>query len=122
MSADDVNLSRAGANVLGGEIGGGPGPEITVAATLAGISVHSAEGEEIGKVSDIMLEVRSGRIAYAILSEGGLPGVRPKLHAIPWSDSAVGDIALALIVAIVLAPLAHWTCLMSANKGILFDC
>ncbi|CAL8481674.1 protein of unknown function (plasmid) [Caballeronia sp. S22] len=32
-----------------------------------------------------MQEVRSGRIAYAILSEGGLPGVRPKLHAIPWS-------------------------------------
>ncbi|NEK56227.1 PRC-barrel domain containing protein, partial [Rhizobium leguminosarum] len=36
-------------------------------------------------ISDIMLDVRSGRVAYAVLSEGGFLGMGSNLHAIPWS-------------------------------------
>ncbi|SAK70196.1 PRC-barrel domain-containing protein [Caballeronia glebae] len=43
------------------------------------------DGEDIGKISDIMLDVRGGRFAYAVLSEGGFLGMGTKLHAIPWS-------------------------------------
>jgi PRC-barrel domain len=32
-----------------------------------------------------MLDVRGGRIAYAVLSEGGFLGMGSKLHAIPWN-------------------------------------
>lgn len=32
-----------------------------------------------------MLDVRSGRIAYAVLAEGGFLGMGSNLHAIPWS-------------------------------------
>ena len=32
-----------------------------------------------------MLDVRSGRVAYAVLSQGGFLGVGTTLHAIPWS-------------------------------------
>jgi hypothetical protein len=45
----------------------------------------SSDGEHVGKISDIMLDVRGGRIAYAVLSEGGFLGMGSKLHAIPWS-------------------------------------
>ena len=41
------------------------------AATLDGNKVLSSEGDDVGKVKEIMLDVRSGRIAYAVLSSGG---------------------------------------------------
>jgi hypothetical protein len=54
------------------------------AATLDGDKVLSSEGDDIGKIKDIMLDVRSGRIAYAVLSSGGFLGIGDMLLAIPW--------------------------------------
>jgi sporulation protein YlmC with PRC-barrel domain len=62
----------------------GPGPDVMAAATLDGDKVISSDGEDIGKVKDIMLDVRSGRVAYAVLSSGGFLGIGDKLLAIPW--------------------------------------
>src|SRR6201994_2885132 len=74
-----------GANIVGGGIGDGPGPDVMAASTLDGTKVMSSDGEHVGKNSDIMLDVRPGRIAYAVLSEGGFLGMGTTLHAIPWS-------------------------------------
>jgi sporulation protein YlmC with PRC-barrel domain len=62
----------------------GPGPDVMAAATLDGNKVISSDGEDVGKVKDIMLDVSSGRIAYAVLSSGGFLGIGDKLLAIPW--------------------------------------
>ncbi|MFM0571263.1 PRC-barrel domain-containing protein [Paraburkholderia caledonica] len=74
-----------GAKIVGDGIGEGPGPDVMAAATLDGTKVMSSDGEHVGKISDIMLDVRNGRIAYAVLSEGGFLGMGANLHAIPWS-------------------------------------
>ena len=81
------NLSGtgAGASIVGTGRGEGPGPDVMAAATLDGNKVIASDGEEVGKISDIMLDVRSGRVAYAVLSEGGFLGMGTTLHAIPWS-------------------------------------
>ncbi len=63
----------------------GPGPRIMAADTLEGDSVRNAQGEDLGSIQHIMLDVPSGRIAYAVLSFGGWLGVGDKLFAIPWS-------------------------------------
>ena len=63
------------ARITGGAAGVGPGPEIMAAATQDGNKVISADGAHIGKISDIMLDVRSGHVAYAALSEGGFLGM-----------------------------------------------
>ena len=75
----------SGAKIVGGGRGEGPGPEVMAAATLDGNKVMSSDGEHVGKISDIMLDVRSGRIAYAVLAEGGFLGMGATLHAIPWN-------------------------------------
>jgi sporulation protein YlmC with PRC-barrel domain len=62
----------------------GPGPEVMDAATLIGDNVVNAAGESLGKIEAIMLDVASGRIAYAVLSFGGFLGMGSKLFAIPW--------------------------------------
>lgn len=74
-----------GARIIGMGTGEGPGPDVMAAATLDGNKVLTSDGEHIGKISDIMLDVRGGRIAYAVLSSGGFLGMGDDLHAIPWS-------------------------------------
>lgn len=62
----------------------GPGPEVMAASTLAGDDVVNRQGQDLGKIKEIMIDVPSGHIAYVVLSSGGLLGVGDKLFAIPW--------------------------------------
>jgi sporulation protein YlmC with PRC-barrel domain len=79
------NASGGGAQIVGTGTGEGPGPDVMAASTLDGNEVMSSDGEHVGKISDIMLDVRSGMVAYAVLSEGGFLGIGTTLHAIPWN-------------------------------------
>ena len=63
----------------------GPGPRIMSAGSLDGEDVVNRAGEDLGTIKEIMLDVPSGRIAYAVLSSGGLLGIGDNLYAIPWS-------------------------------------
>jgi len=76
-----------GARIVGKgrETAEGPGPDVMAASTLDSDRVLSSDGEEVGKIKDIMLDVQGGRIAYAVMSSGGFLGIRDKLMAIPWS-------------------------------------
>jgi len=85
LDPEGTASDSGGADIVGSGIGDGPGPEVMAAATLDGTQVISSDGEDIGKISDIMLDVRSGRVAYAVLSEGGFLGMGANLHAIPWN-------------------------------------
>jgi sporulation protein YlmC with PRC-barrel domain len=61
------------------------------ASTLAGDSVRNSAGEDLGKIEEIMIDIPSGRIAYAVLSFGGFLGIGDKLFAIPWSSLRVDE-------------------------------
>jgi sporulation protein YlmC with PRC-barrel domain len=63
----------------------GPGPRLMTARTLAGENVMNPRGEDLGEIKEIMLDVPRGRVAYAVLSSGGLLGMGDKLFAIPWT-------------------------------------
>jgi len=62
----------------------GPGPKVMAADTLTGDKVVNGAGETLGEISDIMIDVPTGRVAYAVLSSGGFLGIGDKLFAIPW--------------------------------------
>jgi sporulation protein YlmC with PRC-barrel domain len=63
----------------------GPGPEIMAASTLEGNDVVNYQDQDLGKIKEIMIDVPSGRVAYAVLSSGGFLGLGDKLFAIPWA-------------------------------------
>jgi sporulation protein YlmC with PRC-barrel domain len=63
----------------------GPGPQLMGADTLIGNDVYNFEDEDIGDIKEIMLDVASGNIAYAVLSFGSFLGLGEKLFAVPWS-------------------------------------
>ena len=80
------NTASGGAPIIGDRASAdGPGPEVMSADTLVGDSVVNAEGEDLGDIKAIMLDVTTGRIAYAVLSFGGFLGMGDKLFAVPWS-------------------------------------
>ncbi len=63
----------------------GPGPELMGADTLLGNGVHNELNENLGDIKEIMLDMRTGKVAYAVLSFGGFIGLGEKLFAVPWS-------------------------------------
>jgi sporulation protein YlmC with PRC-barrel domain len=54
------------------------------AGTLMGEDVANRNDEDLGDIKEIMLDMRTGQVAYAVLSFGGMLGVGAKLFAVPW--------------------------------------
>lgn len=64
---------------------GGPGPALMGADTLLGNDVYNKDGEDLGDIKEFMIDMASGRVAYAVLSFGGVLGMGKKLFAVPWA-------------------------------------
>ena len=63
----------------------GPGPELMGADTLIGNNVSNHLDESLGEIKEIMLDMRNGKIAYAVLTYGDILGLGGKLFAVPWN-------------------------------------
>lgn len=85
MNNDPLNPTQ-GAGIVGkgAASADGPGPNVMAASTLDGNTVLSSDGEDIGKIKEIMLDVRRGTVAYAVIASGGFLGIGDKLLAVPW--------------------------------------
>jgi len=55
------------------------------ASKVIGMKIHNAQGESLGKIDDLIIDINNERVAYAILSFGGTVGVGDKLFAYPLS-------------------------------------
>lgn len=67
-------------------------PHVLSASSISSDRVKNPAGEDLGTIEDLMVDLNSGRIAYAVLSFGGWLGMGSKLFAIPW-DSLTVDTA-----------------------------
>jgi sporulation protein YlmC with PRC-barrel domain len=54
------------------------------ASTMIGDQVHNSQGEHLGKIEELMIDMPTGQVGYAVLSFGGFLGVGDKLFAVPW--------------------------------------
>lgn len=63
----------------------GPGPHLMGCVTLVGNQVCNRAGMGLGEIKDIMIDMRSGRVSYAVLSFGTFMGIGGKLFAVPWA-------------------------------------
>jgi sporulation protein YlmC with PRC-barrel domain len=76
-------------------------PRVLSASSISSDKVVNPQGEHLGTIEDLMIDLNSGRVAYAVLSFGGLMGMGAKFFAIPWESLTVdtGDKSLILNVA-----------------------
>ena len=51
---------------------------------VEGTPVYRANGDKIGKIERVMLEKRSGNVAYAVMSFGGFLGIGDDHYPVPW--------------------------------------
>ena len=68
------------------------------ATTIIGDPVRNGMGEDLGKIEDLMIDLTSGRIAYAVLSFGGFLGVGNKLFAVPFRAMRVETAERAFVL------------------------
>ena len=64
-------------------------PKVLSSSSICSDQVRNAAGDNLGKIEDLMIDVNSGRIAYAVLSFGGFLKMGNKLFAIPWPALAL---------------------------------
>lgn len=64
--------------------GAGPGPTLMGADTLLGEDVVNGADDSLGDIKEIMLDMNTGKVAYAVLAFGGFLGMGEKLFAVPW--------------------------------------
>lgn len=87
-----VNSAQAQVNV-DVEVGGAARPQqeqkvrydtVLRSSSIIGMKVKNAQGQDLGKINDLVIGLGSGRIRYAALSFGGFAGLGDKLFAVPF--------------------------------------
>jgi len=60
------------------------------ASSLIGMDVRNSQNEKLGEIKDLVVDLSSGKIAYAVLSVGGFLGIGDKYVAVPPSAFHAG--------------------------------
>jgi len=51
---------------------------------VEGTPVYNHTGEHLGAVHNLMIDKRSGKVRYAVMSFGGFLGTGERYHPLPW--------------------------------------
>jgi sporulation protein YlmC with PRC-barrel domain len=51
---------------------------------VEGTAVYNREGERLGSIANFMVQKRSGKVEYAVLSFGGFLGMDSEYYPLPW--------------------------------------
>jgi hypothetical protein len=52
---------------------------------VEGTNVYRSNGEKVGKIERVMLDKRSGKVGYAVMSFGGFLGLGHDHYPVPWA-------------------------------------
>jgi uncharacterized protein YrrD len=55
-------------------------------SNIIGTDVVNPQGESLGDIKDVVIDPRTGRVAYAVVAFGGFLNLGEKLFAIPFSS------------------------------------
>ncbi|QDV07285.1 PRC-barrel domain protein [Planctomycetes bacterium Poly30] len=59
-------------------------PRLLSSSSFEGTKVRNLDKKDIGHIKDLMINLHTGRVAYAVLSFGGFMGLGNKLFAVPF--------------------------------------
>ncbi|MBV9079409.1 MAG: PRC-barrel domain-containing protein [Methylobacteriaceae bacterium] len=76
--------SSTGVSGTAGAGTGSPNPLIE-SDRVEGTSVYGADNRHIGTIKRLMIDKRSGQVAYAVMTFGGFLGIGEESYTIPWA-------------------------------------
>jgi len=79
--------NRTGVNSEG-ELANTPVERLT-ASSIVGDAVENLQGEKLGSIDNLMINLKTGMVEYAVLEFGAFLGIGGKLFAIPFSELTV---------------------------------
>jgi sporulation protein YlmC with PRC-barrel domain len=74
---------------------------------LIGMNVRNQNNERIGEIKDFVVDVESGRVAYTVVSAGGMLGLSDRLYAVPPTAFTSSGEAKTLVLNIDKARLQN---------------
>ena len=80
--------------------GTGDQTRVLTARSIMGDDVVNTAGEHVGDIKDLMIDVKMGSIAYAVLDFGGFLGIGGKYFAVPWQSFTVDEDNKRLVLTI----------------------
>ncbi|MFB3819075.1 MAG: PRC-barrel domain-containing protein [Candidatus Methylomirabilales bacterium] len=97
---EEVDKFYASAPAPGGQAGTQAGKDRLVRASeFLKKDVRNPQNERLGDVQDIVIEMNSGRVLYAVMAAGGFLGIGEKLFAIPVSAFNLATDGKELVLA-----------------------
>ena len=82
----------------------GPGRDAVLLGTASfyGDSAYDLAGKFLGEIEELVLDIHSGRLAYALLAVGGFLGMGRRMVAIPWSTVTVDRVYQRCVINVEL--------------------
>ena len=77
-----------GAGDIGNKTAEGQRINAFMVEKIIGSKVLNVKGETLGKIDNLIVDIDSGRILYAVLESGGFLGIGDKLLPVPWESLA----------------------------------
>lgn len=68
------------------------------ATSIIGDAVENTKGDKLGKIDNLMINLSTGQVEYAVIEHGGLLGVGSKLFAIPFAELQVDEVKECFIL------------------------
>jgi hypothetical protein len=84
---------------------------------VQGASVRRPDGEKIGKIERLMLDKMSGKVAYVVMSFGGLLGVGERYYTLPWAKLDFDEKLAAYVLDVTKAQLQSAPVLNSEGEA-----
>ena len=58
---------------------------LIAAGKVQGAPIYDAAGDNLGSIDDVVIDRKTGNVAYAVMTSGGFLGIGSRHHALPWS-------------------------------------
>jgi sporulation protein YlmC with PRC-barrel domain len=115
---------KSGGHAKPARVGGGDSHLLGVQSLLAN-KLYDADGNCVGRLEEIVLDVRTGCVRHAIVAMGGFLGIGRRRFAVPWSAlqpdarycRAVVDVAQMRLTAVPIPDGDPWLRNAASSPG-----
>lgn len=77
--------SGSSSSTAAGDINADETHQLIASDKVEGTDVRRSNGDRVGTIERVMINKRSGQVAYAVMSFGGFLGIGEERRAVPWN-------------------------------------